>query len=630
MPTSINAGLSAEEKERRAVKALQNKIDSGTKVHEAWEKEFECDLLEGYYSGTGHWPEKGDDQYTINLCHSSVEQRKPSMLFNRPKFTVRPRQGRADDAMTAIEDRVKLREDTLNTFLDDEEVGFMEETKLALHEAHFRFGMIEVGYDAESIDNPNKGQTLKDDKGQDMIGSNGQAVMQSDVAIASEALWVKRIRAACVRFPINSHNMLHRNEWVAYYEWQYIDDLQKMKAYSNTDKLKPQGRINKSYRADEADTGDPDEQDEASKHQGMVKVWKMWNLKERKKYVWPDNKKFFLLEGEPFKTFPLAMLKFYPILDSSYPVPVMYNWISPQNELNETRTGQKIHRKRFHRRYLVIEGKLKDIEMEKLKTGGDGTIINVPHLDVIRPLEDAQLDRAILANVPQTREDFFYVSETTGEQVGVAESDTATQAQIIDVNTRIRQTQAREFVAKWLAQICYIMLQLIEEKMTLPFWIMKNVDPLAPMAMAEAARIQANWMQIKQVSQLGKLNYDVVVDMESLSPVTEDTRRAQHEKALTMLANPAIALLLSSSDALLKRTLSYMGIRGDKEVMEIKMALMLVNLAMATGPDAGGGKGGPKDKKGGDGGTGKPDEAAEPAGPSSMATAAAGGATVQP
>lgn len=590
----IDQELNTSAKERSFVKALQGKIDQGVKVRKQWEEDFKCDLLEGYYTGLDQWPEDHEDQYTINLCHSSVEQRKPSMLFNRPKFTVRPRQGRSDDPMTNIEERVRLREDTLNTFLNNDEVGFMDETKTALHEAHFRFGMIEVGYDAESVDNPNAGQPVKDTKGNDMVGSDGKAVTEGATIVQAESLWVKRIPAANVVFPLNSHNILRRNEWVAYSEWHYIDDLKRHKGYQNTEKLKSKGQIKHQFDAQGGGEEDPADLTDEQKRQGMVKIWKMWDNKAKKKYVWADNTKFFLLKGEPFKVLPLAMLKFYPILDSAYPVPVMFNWKSPQDELNETRTGQKIHRKRFCRRYKVIEGKMRQEELAKLKSGGDGTIFLVPNLDVIAPLEDAQLDRAILANVPTTREDFFYVSETTGEQVGVAESDTATQANIIDVNTRIRQTQARELVAKWLADICFIMLQTIEDKMALPFWIMKNVDPLAPMAMAEAARVAANWMEIKKVSQLGSLTYDVVVDMEQLSPVTEDTRRMQHEKALTMLVTPGIPLLLASSESLLKRTLSYMGIRGDKEVQEIKMALMVVNLAMAA--EAGGSGGGPKEK----------------------------------
>lgn len=584
--------------EAKKVKAWQARVESANKAYEKWAERFNTDLLEGYYSGHGHWEEQSDDTYTINLCHSSLEQRMPSLLFHRPNFTIKPREGRVDDLSSTIEDRVKLREDTLNTFLDDPEVGFLTQTKLALKETHYRFGVVEVGYDADIVDNPNAGKPALDKEGSPLLDEDDKEIPQPAQLIAAEQMWVKRIPAANFRAPVHANNVLSRNDWCGYFEWVYITDLKANPNYANTDKLKATGRLRNEVDSE----ADVDEKDSREERTGMVKVWKIWDIRTRVKYVWVDGKKWFLVNAQPFKTFPLSLIKFYDLMDELYPVPVMYNWTSPQDELNETRTVMKIHRKRANRRYQYVKGKIETEELEKLKSPEDMTMIAVPQLDLIKPIEDAPLDRALFANVPMTKEDMLYVTEVTGEQHGVSEAETATQANIMDVNSRIRQTNARSIVGVWLSEVCYIMLRLIEEKMVLPMWIMKNVDPLSQTAQAEAAQVAQIWTQIK-ASELGDLKYEVSVDVNSLSPVTEEQEGQKFFSALGLVMQPGMALLLSSSPTLFKRTMKYIGIKSGPELVDIGNAMQVLALAQATGM-AGGGKAPAEKKSGAPGGDG--------------------------
>jgi hypothetical protein len=570
--------------ERKAVKAWQQKVNSANKAYQKWEHDYNAAHLEEYWSGIGQILEGEDrDAYVINMCHPSVEQRMPALMFHRPKFAVRPRIGRKDDSGSSIEDRCLLREDTLNTKLDDHKTGFKRATKLALRESHYRFGVVEVGYETDVAENPNAGKPLLDGDGKPMVTSEGLPLMQEAQILTSEQLWVRRIPAHTFRCSVNSHNNLKSCEWVGYFEWMYIEDLKASRLYQGGDMLKPSGK----YRRDMDVESDMENYKDREKHQGMVKVWKVWSSRDRKKYVWAENHDFFLLEGQPFKFLPLALLKFYDLMDELYPVPVMYTWTSIQDELNETRNMQKIHRRRFKRRYWYIDGKIEPAELEKLRVGPDGTFVKVPAAGLIGPIEDAPLDRAVLANVINTREDFMYASGVSGEQRGAAESETATQAQIIDVNTRIRESEARQAVSEWLGEIAWIMLRTIEEFMSLEFWILQNVDPLSVMSLVEAARVAGNWKQIK-TEVLGDLDFDVVVDIESLSPINDDQKRNSLIQFLGLLTSPGVGMLLLASPQLFKRVAALYNIRSDRELEEIKQALVMLQLmAMKAGGPGG-------------------------------------------
>ncbi|MBU2110473.1 MAG: hypothetical protein KKE65_02335, partial [Actinobacteria bacterium] len=191
------------------------RITEANKVFEEWDSRFKCDKLEDYYLGTGHWPasEKENDRYTINLVYATIEADKPSLLFYRPGVVVTPRPERADDPMTDINPRAQLQQDVLQTFVSDRRTGFVEQTNLALHESYFRFGVVEVGYTADYIDNPNAGRPLlKENSEEPMVDSSGGHVLEPDRVVSSENLFYRWIPAG--RFRVGGNrNTLEWNDW---------------------------------------------------------------------------------------------------------------------------------------------------------------------------------------------------------------------------------------------------------------------------------------------------------------------------------------------------------------------------------------------------------------------------------
>ena len=492
-----------------------------------------------------------------------------------------PRPPRADDPQSDIYERAKLAEDAVQTFIDDRDVGFELQTRLALLDASFRFGVVEVGYTADWIDNPHADKPALDERGDPLLKDGTPVAQPSRVPRkGSEQLYIKRIPPKTWRVSLSGRNALDENDWVGYSEWHYVEDVVRNPRYKHTDKLRAGGRL--------SDVSATDVPEDESKRANMVKLWKLWDLRLKMRHVIADGHDRFLMENKSYDYLPFAALKYFEIPDEWYPLPQVYNWLGPQDELNETREAQRNHRRRFYRRYTYKTGNIDTTELEKLETGGDGVYAQSNVDNPLSPVPDAPLDGSVWANLPATKDDFMQISGITGEQRGVSEADTATQANIVDMRSRVRESSQRMIVAQWLGQIARLMWLTLRDKMQLPFWIKLHTDPANPDP-AELLRVLKGWQQIR-ADQLAEVDLDVSIDVGSMSPVTEDQQRLAWNQVLALLTNPALLMVLMQSETLLKKTLGYYGIRSQREIAEIQKVgqavLMMAASAGAGGPGA--------------------------------------------
>lgn len=581
------------------VKMWLSRTEAANRVYTAWEQKYKCQQCEDFYNGQ-QWPddiEKTAEKYTVNLVFSTVESFLPSLFFTRPQIEVDPRAGRTDDPGSMAAERAKLQKDTINTMLGDRSLRFKDEAEMALKEAFWRFGVLEVGYTADWIDNPNAGKPILKEEGEEgqdpagpqtMLDENGRPVMESPYILESEGLYIKRIPAQTWRVSARNKNSLYACDWCGYYEYHYPEDLRRNKKYKNTSDLNPTTYVKREY----AETDLSDDEETREKKRGMVKVWKIWDIRAQKRYVFPDGGDKFFLDGEPFDHLPFSDARFHKQGSGWYPIPPIYNWLSPQVELNESREMMRIHRRRFVRRYRV-DPNLDDKEAAKLESSVDGTYIRAKEGQV-EPIEDAQLGASVQFAIPASKDDLREVSGLGGEQRGIAEADTATQAGIIEARGQVRENYYRVIVADWLADIGYLALRTIHDLMALPFWIKISVDPLAPGADQETARVTALWQQITS-ADMGDLNCDIRVDASTLSPVAQEQERNIFFQGLAILSDPRFATLLMGSELLLRKALSYFKTFTEREIQEIKKALMLTVMAAAQAqgtPAGGGGAGG--------------------------------------
>ena len=564
----------ARQTDKDRVLVWEERIQAGSKIHDEWNEKYACDMTEQYYYGhqwQGETEEWAQRKYVINLFFPSINIDKPSMLFALPNYKVTPKPSRLDDPLSDVEVRAKLQEDTLNTFVQDPDLGFDVECSLGLLDAQFRFGVVEVGYTADFIDNPNAEKPmLHEDSEEPMTGRDGKPVMEPNVADFKEGLYLKWVPAKNCRVSAKAHNRISSCDWFAYFEWHHPEDLKRNKNYKNTANLKSTGRMKGS--------GSSNRNDDDERNAGLVKVWKLWDIRAKKRVVFVEGAEKFLME-KPYKVWPFPTLKFNEILGEWYPLPPTYNWIHPQNQFNEIREMRRIHRDRAKRRYGA-DPSVGSEEIDKLKENQDMTIITAKE-GTIWAIPDAQLDSAVFKDADDAKEDFTMESGVSGEARQVAESETATQANLIAMQTKVRQSAKQLVVAVWLSAIGRTMLQVIRENMALPFWIKVAVDPHSPTAQAEAQEVEYLWKQIT-AEDLGDIDMDIAVDIASLSPVSQEQERTEWVNLLNVLANPAFQMLLALSPPLLRKTATMFGIKSEREVREIGKALQAV-IEMNTG-----------------------------------------------
>lgn len=571
--------MATDVSQRAQVRQWFDRITSAEKYRKkTWETRFRPDELERYWEGD-QWERKDDealrpDAYVVNLFFGSIQSTSPTLLFHTPRVRCTAVPSVGEDFGSTLDQQAQLCQDTVQTYVDRKSTAFVEETTAALHDAFFRYGIIEWGYSANWMDNPNADKpVLKGDTNDPMLVDGKPITQPKKVPTpGSERVWVKHIPSQQFVVSASSHRLLERNDWVGYWEWVYANDLKANTDYDNTASIKAYGQMRSDLRTDEKL-----DKDELERRHGMVRLWKVWDLRKRTKSVMVEGHEKFMLKDEPFTVFPFAALKFIERSNTFYPLPLPYNWTPLQDELNESREMQRRHRKRYVRRYQARKDAFVSNmeELDKLKSTEDGAVIlttGAPGEEALRPIQDAALDSNIWGHNAEIKQDFTLVSGQPGEQRGLPQAGTATQANIINQGLQVRQSADRMTVAKWLGRICAGILEVIRTQMALDLVIQTNVDPEGEAAAEEAMTVATLWRRIS-AADLGELPMDVTVDLASLSPVVQEAQKAAWDEMLVKLTNPNILNLVSKSPYLLRRTLQLSGVRSETDIRQIMSAI---------------------------------------------------------
>lgn len=564
-------------RDEQEAKRWDERLTRSNKRYDTWSKAYECDRLDAYYEGKqwrGITEDEAKGKYVINLVFATVESQIPSLLFTKPKVKA---EARPSHEMTPGNDaggRATLIEQSIQTVFDDPNVHLGFESTLSLRDAYSRFGVVEVGYSADWLDNPNVGKPiLKEDK-TELRDEKDEPILEPKKVLrkgTKERVYIKRIDPASLRASSN-RNSPTANDWIAYFEWVDRSDVRRNPDYVHAQDVEATGKLK------DAPDADPDTQEEIDQRKNQVKIWRIFDLRRKMRYVHAEGHKH-LLQKKPFTTFPLAVLKFYEKRNSFYPIPPIYNWLGPQDEINETREMSKVHRRRALRRYMH-DGSVSPTEMEKLESGEDMVAINVGKTTPppIVPIQDAPLHpQNTTEELANSKDDLNSIAGVTGETRNTPSSPTATQANIMNVRQSIRESRARQQVADWLAEIARLVLLVQREKMKNPWMVKRTVDPFAafadPQHLAHAAKL---WQEIES-EDVDELDVDISIDVASLSPVAEDAQRNQWAIVLTLLSNPQLGPWLftphpaapDEPTPLLRRTLTLNGITSDQEIREI-------------------------------------------------------------
>jgi hypothetical protein len=550
----------------------QNRIKQANEYYDIWANKYQVSQLEEYYYGH-QWEMDGDgdskhqyNPYTSNRIFVAIDVKMPGLLFQDPVFSVEPRPSKQEWDESNSSERAQLREDVINYFSTSGFLGLAEEAELAILDAFFRFGVMEVGYSADWIDNPDRGKPLLTSDNEEVTNGEGEIIKQPPRIPQQERIFVKRIPSNRFRVSSLDHQKLKRCDWFGYWEYARTDDITTNPNFEVAE-FDIVSTHQSEFGSPEALRDELDQQVEQGK---LTKLWKIWDVRSRQKLYFADGVTK-LLRKTPFKRLPIFPLKFRERLLGFYPLPVTYNWMAPQDELNETRESARVHRRRFQRKYITNEG---------ANHANPNTSI--------APMPNADLGAQHFEQLAGSVQDFDTIAGTPVTSRQERSKGTATEASIEDKRATIRESRDRVLIAKWLSDIGKEILLQAKEKLTQPFWI--KLSQASEDDFSQIEEIEERWEQINS-EELGDEDFDVNISVSSLSPLTQDQEKRKFIEFLSILTQFP---MISMSPLLVQEAANKVGYRNSKVLgifQKFAQAQQLALMAKAE-QSGGGGEGG--------------------------------------
>lgn len=584
----------AEEKRKNRALVWQPRIKAADDYYDEWAKKFAVkDLEEAYYGF--QWDKFHENEeykeYVLNLIFSSVDVKIPSLLFKSPVYIVDAKPAKLDFDPANATMRARLKEDTLNYFAQGGIKHFAEEIEACILDAFFRFGVLEVGYTADYVHNPDAGKPfLKSDREPTEIKKEGEVIRQPDFLIAEEQIYARRIPSKRFRVGGVDQSNLDRCSW-----YGYLDLIRK-------EDLLASSKVNDGYNKQvilDANAATPDSSNwmnenfkfsepdwDKNNNYDVIPVWKIYDMRSKELLMFNYDVSD-IIYTEQIDRPKHFVLKFRNMLEGFYPLPYTFNWISPQAEVNETREAARTHRRRFQRKYIARKGAFDETEKDKLQNGGDGTIAEAdgdPMTSItIMPNANlgAQHDQALVIS----KDDFNTISGTSAEQRGQSDRTTATQSQIKERRSVIRESRDKEIVASWLSKIGKEILVTAKDELALPFWTKLTQDD--PELFEEMNYVKGQYQLITSEA-FGDEDFEVSIKLSSMSPVDQEEEKERMVEFLTIVTQfPQVAM----SPTMIREIADRTGFRNERAIAEyVRMAQLMqttqvAQLAQATGQD---------------------------------------------
>lgn len=581
-----------------AVQTWFKRIDRAKKVKKKWEEDYEVGRCKDYWKG--HQLDEPNDEFgqrrvQINRIHPTVRTSIPALYFRSPfvRITASPALA-ATPGQTpgrSIDDKVRLLQDTGNTFIRLPSANFEESTHMALKESMWSFGCVRVMYDATPVENPATAAPPMKEKEDTKVSPTEKqprkrygdilGLFQDVPPIVGERFYVKRIPARQVLFSADQSAAIEECSWVGYWWICFLEDVKRSPIYSNTSDLKSSG-------VRTGDDGDETRGEESDGYAGSdkVKLYYLWDQRTKTHLVLAEGHEKFLLQTK-YKRNPLKMLRFDLDPDSAYPLPPIYHQLQPQDEFNDSREWLRLNRKGTVPRFTYDRDAITAEDMRKLESGQMGTYVprDAGTHAVIEPVPQPNYSMVAMQTLALSKEEFTELSMVAAEARGVPESQTATQAKIIETRSLTKEAYERMIVSTWLAEIVEEMILLAIEKMSLSMWIRINADQHASGFPQVAADIAAAYKEITAADleeAAESIVWSVAIEPESMSPVAESQEKQEWLQALSLLGNPIMTRLLATSPDLRKKTLSLFGVKSARDQELIGQALqVLMQLEMS-------------------------------------------------
>jgi len=509
-------------------KLWEERINRAKKVKEdEWEKPFRVKLARDYFAGKQNpgWP--AEEWLTINKIYSHLMAELPSLYSVDPYFYIKTKRSYNPEPSTIaqFEERAKIRQAYLNYLKS--ELELKKKCRLGIQDAHFAYGVVKVHYYAEEKENPDAGNEMQNDEGDTLKGEDGKPLTEPEYIPINERYCVSRVHPDDFLTSADSGPLEDKWPWIA-------ERIRMTKSEAQEDKRINQ-KILKTIQPGDKDKEKPDvfeDESKKSKEDELYVFWEIYDLKAKKWLMLAEGAEGLMKEPSELpkgvECHPYSILRFTLQDNSFYPIPPVSQMIDPQKEYCMARSRYMTHRKRFNRKYEVFMNGLADEnELDKLESGEDGTCIRKQTQGpVVTPIQDAILDQNGWAEIQALNNDIVEVSGQSGESRGIADADSATQADILEKRLNIREGDRLSLVSEWILEIAKKIDQLVQ----------------ANISRDEAIRIAGPqgefWQLVKQTDYEeieGEFEYSI--NMGATSPQLPQLERAQWIAFMTLIQN---------------------------------------------------------------------------------------------
>lgn len=548
----------------------KDRLDSANKYYTQWEGLFKCKILEQYYEGI-MWKsqrELGYNPYVINKFFETIAIKIAEFMPTVPKYQVTPRPVAAQYDLDAAANSAQLKEDVLNTIIQDNKIHFAEEMEMAYKDSFTRFGMIEVGYSADWVMNPNAPKPLTNKDTDKKAAGDAKIKNEPEELPLNERVFIKHVAARRFRVGGIDHKYLTRCTWCGYYDYVDRNELSTLKGLMNDEKI----NIAKSIDPEVVISETGDRQTDTPRG-NYVRVWRLWDLKAMVQLMVLDDPTTTIFQRR-FKRLPLFDLRHdrRTLTEGFYPIPPAFNWLSPQDEINETREMLRAHRRRFVRKFTAIEGMVDDEELEKFETGPDGAVIKTKREGAIQPIENADLGQAITESIQTSADDLDRIAGTSQEDRGIPDRTTATQAQIVQQRSSIRGQKDQLRIVQWFSVIGREILLTVRDKFALGLYV-KLTSPEGENFLGEVQDTPETFRYVSSEDLSDGYDFHIDVDVTSISATAQNDDKQKFMEFISVLQQFP---LVSFSPTLVREAAYRIGYRNIKAIREFqKMALLM-------------------------------------------------------
>ena len=261
--------------------------------------------------------------------------------------------------------------------------------------------------------------------------------------------------------------------WMVHKILKPVDDLKKSKIYPRglTSGIEGNISLRDAAALNEVPGGYASMQAGYTKtHADFVYVYEVWDRETDKLLVLDSynmdqgTKKFIREEDNPYDIdgFPFEVLCFNPDPETPYGIPDAETWENPTNALNLLNTMQYEHAKRALPKTLARKSILSPEEMAKMTSPRLDAVVEVDgEISDVGPLQMGTMGPDLYGLRDVLRNELTFITGVTEQRKGGSQkSQTATEASIIEQQSRIRDSDRLSAVSKFVTRAARKILML--------------------------------------------------------------------------------------------------------------------------------------------------------------------------